>query len=61
VLLSQRPLEIESGGGLHQVKPWFEGRLDLAPIVSFEGDTDFPLKGEPRAAEVNTVRVPNWT
>jgi len=44
VLSSQRPLEIESGG-LHQVKPWFEGRLDFAPIVSFEGDTDFPLKG----------------
>src|SRR5437867_10916146 len=44
VLSSQRPLEIESGG-LHQVKPWFEGRLDFAPIVSFEGDADFPLKG----------------
>src|SRR6185503_15960694 len=28
VLASQRPLEIESGG-LHQVKPWFEGRLDF--------------------------------
>jgi len=44
VLSSQRPLEIESGG-LHQVKPWFEGRLDFAPSVSFEGDIDFPLKG----------------
>jgi anti-sigma factor RsiW len=44
VLSSQRPLEIESGG-LHQVKPWFDGRLDFAPIVSFEGNTDFPLKG----------------
>lgn len=44
VLSSQRPLEIESGG-LHQVKPWFEGRLDFAPVVTFEGDTDFPLKG----------------
>ena len=44
VLSSQRPLEIESGG-LHQVKPWFEGRLDFAPLVTFEGDADFPLKG----------------
>jgi anti-sigma factor RsiW len=44
VLSSARPLEIESGG-LHQVKPWFEGRLDFAPVVSFEGDADFPLKG----------------
>jgi anti-sigma factor RsiW len=44
MLSSLRPLEIESGG-LHQVKPWFEGRLDFAPVVSFEGDTDFPLKG----------------
>jgi anti-sigma factor RsiW len=44
VLSSQYPLEIESGG-LHQVKPWFEGRLDFAPTVSFEGNEDFPLKG----------------
>jgi anti-sigma factor RsiW len=44
VLSSQRPLEIESGG-LHQVKPWFEGRLDFAPVVTFEGDADLPLKG----------------
>ena len=44
VLSSARPLEIESGG-IHQVKPWFEGRLDFAPVVSFEGDADFPLKG----------------
>jgi anti-sigma factor RsiW len=41
---SQHPLEIASGG-IHQVKPWFEGRLDFAPVVSFEGDEDFPLKG----------------
>jgi anti-sigma factor RsiW len=44
VLSSQHPLEIESGG-LHQVKPWFEGRLDFAPVVSFEGDAELPLKG----------------
>jgi anti-sigma factor RsiW len=32
-------------GGLHQVKPWFAGRLDFAPVVTFEGDAEFPLKG----------------
>ena len=44
LLASQHPLDIESGG-LHQVKPWFAGRLDFAPVVTFEGDADFPLKG----------------
>jgi anti-sigma factor RsiW len=44
VLSSQHPLDIESGG-LHQVKPWFEGRLDFAPVVAFEGDAEFPLRG----------------
>jgi anti-sigma factor RsiW len=44
VLQSQRPLEIESGG-IHQVIPWFSGRLDFAPGVRFAGDTDFPLRG----------------
>ncbi len=44
VLASEHPLGIESGG-IHQVKPWFEGRLDFAPIVPFEGDEDFVLQG----------------
>jgi anti-sigma factor RsiW len=44
LLSSQHPLDVESGG-LHQVKPWFEGRLDFAPVVSFEGDQEFSLKG----------------
>jgi anti-sigma factor RsiW len=44
VLASQHPLDIESGG-IHQVRPWFEGRLDFAPEVPFEGDADFPLRG----------------
>lgn len=30
---------------MHQVKPWFEGRLDFAPVVSFLGDQEFPLQG----------------
>ena len=44
VLYSQRPLEVESGG-MHQVKPWFEGRLDFAPATAFSGDDEFPLQG----------------
>ncbi len=41
---SLHPLEIESGG-IHQVKPWFTGRLDFAPRVEFSGDAEFPLVG----------------
>jgi anti-sigma factor RsiW len=44
LLQSQHPLEVEAGG-IHQVKPWFAGRLDFAPDVSFNGDADFPLRG----------------
>ncbi len=32
VLNSQRPVEVE-GGGPHQVKPWFQGKLDFSPDV----------------------------
>jgi anti-sigma factor RsiW len=44
VVASTRPPEIESGG-IHQVKPWFTGRVDFAPRVAFAGDGDFPLVG----------------
>jgi anti-sigma factor RsiW len=44
LLQSERPLEIESGG-IHQVIPWFSGRLDFAPTIRFPGDADFPLRG----------------
>lgn len=44
LLTAQHPLDIESGG-IHRVKPWFEGRLDFAPVVRFEGDAEFPLRG----------------
>ena len=44
VVLSSHPVEIESGG-IHQVKPWFTGRLDFAPRVAFSGDDEFPLVG----------------
>jgi len=44
LLYAQNPIEIESGG-VHQVKPWFAGRVDFAPVLAFGGDADFPLQG----------------
>jgi anti-sigma factor RsiW len=44
VLASQRPVEIESGG-MHQVKPWFEGKLDFAPVVPALEGSDLRLRG----------------
>jgi anti-sigma factor RsiW len=44
IISSSHPVEIESGG-IHQVKPWFTGRLDFAPRMSFSGDDEFPLLG----------------
>jgi anti-sigma factor RsiW len=44
VVSSSHPVEIESGG-IHQVKPWFTGRLEFAPRVGFSGDAEFPLVG----------------
>jgi anti-sigma factor RsiW len=44
VVTSSHPVEIESGG-IHQVKPWFTGKLDFAPRVAFSGDDEFPLVG----------------
>jgi anti-sigma factor RsiW len=32
-------------GGLHEVKPWFGGKLDFAPAVGFAGNAEFPLQG----------------
>jgi len=44
LLISPQPLEVKSGG-IHQVRPWFAGRVDFAPVVPFEGDTEFALQG----------------
>jgi anti-sigma factor RsiW len=44
VLASQHPIDIESGGG-HQVKPWFEGKLDFAPVVPAPEGGELTLKG----------------
>jgi|SRR5450432_2995133 len=44
VVSTTHPPEIASGG-VHQVKPWFTGRVDFAPRLAFAGDDDFPLVG----------------
>lgn len=44
LLFSQQPLEVRTSG-IHQVRPWFTGRLDFAPVVRFGGDEQFPLQG----------------
>jgi anti-sigma factor RsiW len=44
LLYAERPLEVESSDR-HQVKPWFEGKLDFAPVVGFAGDDEFALAG----------------
>ena len=43
-VLSGAPLS-QVTGGLHELKPWFAGKLDFAPDVTFAGDADFPLVG----------------
>ncbi|HEY4178721.1 MAG TPA: hypothetical protein VGM90_17865 [Kofleriaceae bacterium] len=30
---------------MHQVKPWFAGKLEFVPPITFLGDEDFPLAG----------------
>jgi anti-sigma factor RsiW len=41
---AQHPLDVESSD-VHNVKPWFTGRLDFVPPVSFVGDDEFRLRG----------------
>ena len=44
LLISPQPLPVKSGD-THQVRPWFAGRVDFAPVVPFGGDQEFPLQG----------------
>jgi anti-sigma factor RsiW len=39
-----QPYDVVSSDA-HVVKPWFIGKLDIAPRVAFEGDAEFPLEG----------------
>jgi anti-sigma factor RsiW len=41
---AQHPLDVETSD-LHNVKPWFTGRLDFVPPISFIGDDEFRLRG----------------
>ena len=43
-ILGGAPLA-QVAGGLHEVKPWFGGKLDFAPDVRFAGSDEFPLHG----------------
>ncbi len=43
-MLGGAPLA-QVAGGLHEVKPWFGGKLDFAPAVQFAGNEDYPLQG----------------
>ncbi|HEX9305885.1 MAG TPA: hypothetical protein VF894_00245 [Anaeromyxobacter sp.] len=44
VLVRDRPVDLESGE-LHQVKPWFEGKLDFAPSVPSPVAPEMRLEG----------------
>jgi anti-sigma factor RsiW len=44
LLYAQNPLEIQSQA-LQQIRPWFEGRLDFAPVLDFGGNDEFALEG----------------
>jgi anti-sigma factor RsiW len=44
VLQPDRALGVKDSE-MHQVRPWFAGRVDFAPVVPFAGDADYPLKG----------------
>jgi anti-sigma factor RsiW len=43
-VLAARELGIVASD-MHQVKPWFAGKIDFVPPVTFLGDDDFPLRG----------------
>jgi len=43
-VLASRGLGVEASD-MHQVKPWFAGKIDFVPPVAFLGDDEFPLRG----------------
>ncbi len=43
-VLAGRGLAVETND-LHNVKPWFAGKIDFVPPVTFLGDEEFPLRG----------------
>jgi anti-sigma factor RsiW len=43
-VLAGRGLGVEVSD-MHQVKPWFAGKIDFVPPITFLGDDEFPLRG----------------
>ena len=43
-VLATRGLGVEASD-MHQVKPWFAGKLEFTPTLTFLGDEEFPLRG----------------
>jgi anti-sigma factor RsiW len=43
-VLASRGLGVEVSD-MHQVKPWFAGKIDFVPPITFLGDDEFPLRG----------------
>lgn len=44
IVSAPRPLDVEASD-MHNVKPWFTGKLDFVPPVNFRGDDEFTLRG----------------
>jgi anti-sigma factor RsiW len=44
IVSALHPLDVESND-MHNVKPWFTGRLDFTPPVNFTSDDEFHLRG----------------
>jgi anti-sigma factor RsiW len=44
IVSAEHPLDVVSTE-IHTVKPWFTGRLDFVPPVSFREDEEFKLRG----------------
>lgn len=44
IVSAQHPLDVESND-VHNVRPWFTGRLDFVPPVNFAGDDEFRMRG----------------
>jgi anti-sigma factor RsiW len=44
IISAPRPLDVETND-MHNVKPWFTGKLDFVPPVNFVGDGEFQLRG----------------